>query len=70
LIAAGRERGKQLVGQLGLTETPIDFTKLNSVLQDFVSATPDIQGAAVVTPDGLPLASSLATTLDEERLGV
>jgi uncharacterized protein len=46
----------------------IDFNKLNSVLQDFVASTPDIQGAAVVTPDGLPLASSLASTLDEERV--
>jgi uncharacterized protein len=46
----------------------IDFAKLNSVLQNFVSGTPDIQGAAVVTPDGLPLASSLASHLDEERV--
>jgi uncharacterized protein len=46
----------------------IDFAKLNSILQHFVSSTPDIQGAAVVTPDGLPLASSLASSLDEERV--
>jgi uncharacterized protein len=46
----------------------IDFAKLNAVLQNFVSGTPDIQGAAVVTPDGLPLASSLASSLDEERV--
>jgi uncharacterized protein len=46
----------------------IDFAKLNAVLQNFVSGTPDIQGAAVVTPDGLPLASSLSSSLDEERV--
>jgi uncharacterized protein len=46
----------------------IDFTKLNNLLQSFVSSTPDIQGAAVVTPDGLPLASNLAGSLDEERV--
>jgi uncharacterized protein len=46
----------------------IDFAKLNNILQNFVSATPDIQGAAVVTPDGLPLASSLSNALDEERV--
>ncbi len=46
----------------------IDFAKLNGTLQNFVSSTPDIQGAAVVTPDGLPLASSLANNLDEERV--
>lgn len=46
----------------------IDFGKLNNVLQSFVSATPDIQGAAIVTPDGLPLASSLPGSLNEERV--
>jgi uncharacterized protein len=46
----------------------IDFGKLNNVLQNFVSATPDIQGAAIVTPDGLPLASSLPGSLNEERV--
>jgi uncharacterized protein len=46
----------------------IDFVKLNATLQNFVASTPDIQGAAVVTTDGLPLASSLANTLDEERV--
>jgi predicted regulator of Ras-like GTPase activity (Roadblock/LC7/MglB family) len=46
----------------------IDFGKLNTVLQNFVSATPDIQGAAIVTPDGLPLASALPGSLNEERV--
>jgi uncharacterized protein len=46
----------------------IDFEKLNGVLNSFVSATPDIQGAAIVTPDGLPLASSLPGSLNEERV--
>ncbi len=46
----------------------IDFAKLNNTLQNFVSSSIDIQGAAVVTPDGLPLAASLSNALDEERV--
>jgi uncharacterized protein len=37
------------------------------ILQNFVSSTADVQGAALVSPDGLPLASSLPGTMDEER---
>ncbi len=46
----------------------INTEKLGYVLQTFVSTTSDIQGAAVVTPDGLPLATSLPGTMDEERV--
>ncbi|HEY9645425.1 MAG TPA: roadblock/LC7 domain-containing protein [Chroococcidiopsis sp.] len=46
----------------------ISTEKLNRVLQEFVTATSDVQGAAVVTPDGLPLATSLPTGMDEERV--
>lgn len=45
----------------------INIEKLNSLLQNFVSSTNDVQGAAVVTPDGLPLATSLPSSIDEER---
>ncbi len=45
----------------------INSEKLSSLLQGFVSSTSDVQGAAVVTPDGLPLATSLPTSIDEER---
>lgn len=45
----------------------INSEKLSSLLQSFVSSTNDVQGAAVVTPDGLPLATSLPATIDEER---
>ena len=38
------------------------------VLQNFVSGTTDVQGAALVTPDGLPLAASLPGGMDEERV--
>jgi uncharacterized protein len=37
------------------------------ILQNFVSGTSDVQGAALVSPDGLPLASSLPGSMDEER---
>lgn len=44
-----------------------DLASLQSILDTFVSGTSDVQGAAVVTPDGLPLASSLPMGMDEER---
>jgi len=46
----------------------INSEKLGLVLQDFVTATSDVQGAALVTPDGLPLSSTLPGTMDEERV--
>jgi predicted regulator of Ras-like GTPase activity (Roadblock/LC7/MglB family) len=46
----------------------INTEKLGYILQNFVSTTPDVQGAAMVTPDGLPLASSLPGGMDEERV--
>jgi predicted regulator of Ras-like GTPase activity (Roadblock/LC7/MglB family) len=46
----------------------INSQKLNQVIQNFVARTSDVQGAAVVTPDGLPLASSLPGEMDEERV--
>lgn len=47
---------------------PINVEKLTSVLQNFVSGTSDVQGAALVTPDGLSLASTLPGGMDEERV--
>jgi len=46
----------------------ISIEKLTSVLQNFVSSTNDVQGAAIVTPDGLPLAASIPSGMDEERV--
>jgi uncharacterized protein len=46
----------------------INTEKLSYILQTFVSTTADIQGAAVVTPDGLPLSANLPGTMDEERV--
>ncbi|MGK7944675.1 MAG: roadblock/LC7 domain-containing protein [Microcystaceae cyanobacterium] len=46
----------------------INAEKLNNILQDFVSGTSDVQGAALVTPDGLSLASTLPSNMDEERV--
>jgi predicted regulator of Ras-like GTPase activity (Roadblock/LC7/MglB family) len=46
----------------------IDAAKLSAVLQDFVSSTSDVQGAALVTPDGLSLSSVLPSSMDEERV--
>lgn len=46
----------------------INSEKLGQILQNFVTSTSDVQGAAMVTPDGLPLASSLPGGMDDERV--
>ena len=45
----------------------VTSSKIESILQNFVSSSSDIQGAALVSPDGLPLAASLPMGMDEER---
>jgi hypothetical protein len=47
--------------------TMIQVSVLQNLLQNFVNGTPDIQGAALVSPDGLPLSSVLSANMDEER---
>ena len=46
----------------------IDTAKIQTVLHVFVSGTSDIEGAALVTPDGLPLITVLPSPMDEERV--
>ncbi|HBE20062.1 MAG TPA: diacylglyceryl transferase [Cyanobacteria bacterium UBA11149] len=46
----------------------INSQKLGNILKNFVTATSDVEGAAMVTPDGLPLASSLPGGMDDERV--
>jgi len=46
----------------------INVEKLSQILTEFASTTSEIQGAALVTPDGLPLASALPGKMDEERV--
>ncbi|MGB3135638.1 MAG: roadblock/LC7 domain-containing protein [Nodosilinea sp.] len=46
----------------------INIEKIGHILQNFVSTTSEIQGAALVTPDGLPLAATLPGSMDEERV--
>ncbi|MGB3636843.1 MAG: roadblock/LC7 domain-containing protein [Rivularia sp. (in: cyanobacteria)] len=45
----------------------INVSMLQDELQNFVSAGSDVQGAALVSPDGLALASVLPGGMDEER---
>jgi len=44
-----------------------NLSSLQAILQSYVANTPEVQGAAVVTPDGLALASTLPMGMDEER---
>jgi uncharacterized protein len=46
----------------------INAGKLEGILQNFVSGTSDVQGAAIVSSDGLSLASTLPSSMDEERV--
>lgn len=45
----------------------IKASALEDRLQKFVRKTPEVQGAILVSPDGLPISSVLPTVLDEER---
>jgi uncharacterized protein len=45
----------------------IQFTQIREVLERFVNDTPELQGAALVSLDGLPLISVLPNNFDEER---
>lgn len=47
---------------------PINAAKIESILQNFVSGTGDIQGATLVSPDGLSLASVLPSAMDDEKV--
>jgi len=46
----------------------INSEKLGQIISSFVSATNDVEGAAIVTPDGLPLATTLPGGMDDERV--
>ncbi|MEM7065818.1 MAG: roadblock/LC7 domain-containing protein [Cyanobacteria bacterium P01_B01_bin.77] len=46
----------------------IDTAKMQAFLHSFVSGTSDIEGAALVTPDGLPLVTVLPSHMDEDRV--
>lgn len=43
-------------------------TQLERALRDLLSATPDIEAAAVVSFDGLPMAAALPAGMDEDRV--
>ena len=47
---------------------PINAGKIESILQNFVSGTGDIQGATLVSPDGLSLATVLPSAMDDEKV--
>jgi hypothetical protein len=41
---------------------------IHQVLRSLVTNTPDLEGAALVSSDGLPLASALSAEVDEDRV--
>lgn len=46
----------------------IEAAKIQAALHRFVSSTHDVEGAALVTLDGLPLVSMLPSHMDEEQV--
>ncbi len=46
----------------------INASQLEGTLQQFVANTSNVQGAALVSPDGLTLAATLMGGMDEERV--
>jgi predicted regulator of Ras-like GTPase activity (Roadblock/LC7/MglB family) len=42
--------------------------RLAAALDDFLAVSPDVEGAAIVSPDGFPIASALPTHVEEDRL--
>ena len=43
--------------------------RLVTALDDFIGSSPDVEAAAIVSFDGLPMASALPDDLEEDRLG-
>ena len=46
----------------------INISNTQKILEDLVNQVHEIEGAAMVTPDGLPLATTLPSHMDEERV--
>lgn len=44
-------------------------TGLKLALDDFIRSSPDVEATAVISADGLPMASALPPHLEEDRLG-
>ncbi|MFN2490013.1 MAG: roadblock/LC7 domain-containing protein [Actinomycetota bacterium] len=42
--------------------------RLAGALDDFLAVSPDVEGAAIVSPDGFPMASALPAHVEEDRL--
>ena len=42
--------------------------RLAAALDDFLAVSPDVEGAAIVSPDGFPIASALPVHVEEDRL--
>lgn len=45
----------------------IQFNQIKQIIENVVNGTPELQGAALVSLDGLPLISVLPSNFDEER---
>lgn len=47
---------------------PTNYSAIQSALQEFVTSVSNVQGASIMSPDGLAIASSLPAGMEEERV--
>ncbi len=66
----GRGRGRATAEEHDMTElhTGSRSARLHAAIHALLAATPEVEAAAVVTFDGLPMASALPASMDEDRV--
>ncbi len=47
---------------------PINYSAIQAALQEFVTSVSNVQGASIMSPDGLAIASSLPANMEEDRV--
>ena len=51
-----------------MSDSPSRATRLDRAIADLLAQAPEVEAAAVVSFDGLPMASALPATMDEDRV--
>jgi uncharacterized protein len=46
----------------------INYSAIQNALQEFVTSVSNVQGASIMSPDGLAIASSLPANMEEDRV--
>jgi uncharacterized protein len=62
----GPDRGRDLHSQANMSKTPSDL--MVARLRDLQASSPDVEASAVVSVDGLTMASALPADVEEDRV--